>query len=245
VNARLIPCLSPDHPAAEPLWDGVFHNPKLPNPKLFATIKGQFLGLFPKIYEWGWEPSHTEQAHDWLVLACIWHTQDPEYISYPEAITALRVFSPQGRTNAIHFLGQFGRGEADRWSDAIIPFIQNAWPKEAKFQVESTSSAFVSILDDAGDAFDDVFQVVKAHLRPIHRSSLSLYRFYKLPGDDEEPITVKFPEQCLELMHLITPDDPRALPYDVANVLAAIVEAKQELSRDMRYVRLVRLVAER
>lgn len=245
VSARLIPCLSPDHPAAEPLWDGVLHGTNLPDPKLFAALKTQFLGLFPKLYEWGWDSTHYERAHDWLVLACIWHTKDPEYVTYAEAISALRVFSPQGRTNAIHFLGQFGRGEPGRWSDAIIPFIQNAWPKEAKFQVESTSSAFVSILDDAEDAFDDVFQVVKDHLRPIHRSSLSLYRFYKLQGDVEESITAKFPEQCLELMHRIIPVDPRMLPYDLANVIAAIVEVKPELSRDMRYVRLVRLVAER
>lgn len=245
VSERLIPCLAPDHHAAEPLWSGVFHLNRIPDPGLFASIKEQLLGLFPKFYEWGWESSRYESAHDLLVMSCLKHTQDAAYVTYREAIACIRQFTPEGRTNAIHFLGQFGRGSDAAWATAVIPFIRNAWPREARFQVEATSSAFFSLLDDAGDSFPDLYEAVKPHLRPISGSGHGLYGFYRTVGDTKEPVTGKFPEQVLDLINRVTPDDPRSLPYDMDQALAAIVEARPELTRDARYGRLMRLVADR
>ncbi len=245
VGHRLIPCLAPDHHAAEPLWSGVFHLNRIPNPRLFAGMKQQLLGLFPRLYDWGWESSRYEPAHDWLVLACLEHIRDAAYVTFGEAIACIRKFTPEGRTHAIHFLGQFGRGNDDGWATAVIPFIQNAWPGEARFQVESTAAAFLSLLDDAGDSFPETYAAIRPHLRPISRSQHGLYRFYRLIGDTEEPVTLKFPDLVLDMINVVTPEDPRSLPYDMSQALAAIVEARPELARDPRYIRLARLVADR
>lgn len=245
VADRLLPTLAPNNPVAEPMWNGVFHSERLPNPKLFSAIKHNFLGLFPKMYEWGWDSGDSEQAHNWLVLSCIWHVKDPEYVSYSEAISCIRRFSQAGRTNAIHFLGQYARGDADRWSTDIIPFIENAWPGEARYQVESTSVAFLSLFDDAGESFLDLYEAVKPNLRPIHRSFHGLYGFYKPTDEDAKPVAAKFPEQTLDLMNRITPDDPRSVPYDLGEVLTKVAEASPDLARDVRFSRLSQLVAER
>jgi hypothetical protein len=180
-----------------------------------------------------------------LVLACLEHIRDAAYVTFGEAIACIRKFTPEGRTHAIHFLGQFGRGNDDGWATAVIPFIQNAWPGEARFQVESTAAAFLSLLDDAGDSFPETYAAIRPHLRPISRSQHGLYRFYRLIGDTEEPVTLKFPDLVLDMINVVTPEDPRSLPYDMSQALAAIVEARPELARDPRYIRLARLVADR
>ena len=245
VGHRLIPCLASDHHAAEPLWSGVFGLHQIPSPQLFRAMKQQLLGLFPRLYDWGWESSRYEPAHDWLVLACLEHTRDAAYVTFDEAIACMRSFTPEGRTHAIHFLGQFGRGNDDAWATAVIPFILNAWPGEVRFQIESTSAAFLSLLDDAGNSFPDLYAAIRPHLRPISRSRHGLYGFYRLIGDTKEPVTLKFPDLVLDIISIVTPDDPRFLPYDMAQALAAIVETNPDLSRDVRYVRLAKLVAER
>lgn len=243
VAQRLIPCLAPDHPAAEPLWSGVFGLHQIPNPELFSTMKEQLLALFPKLYGWNWENSRYEPAHDWLVLACLDHSRDPAYVSHHEALACIRQFTPEGRTHAIYYLGQFGRGNPDAWVEGVIPFIRNAWPQETRFQVEATSAAFLSLLDDAGDSFPELYGAIRPHLRPISGSRHGLYGFYKLSGDTKEPVTAKFPDLVLDVINCVTPDDPRLLPYDMPRALAAIVEAKPSLSRDVRFVRLSNLVA--
>jgi SIR2-like domain len=245
VGSRLIPCLAPEHPAAEPLWSGVFGLRQIPRPELFGAMKQPLLGLFPRLYDWGWESSRYEPAHDWLVLACLEHVRDAAYVSYDEAISSIRKFTPEGRTHAIYFLGQFGRGKDDGWVKAVIPFIRQAWPPEVRYQVESTSAAFLSLLDDSGDSFPDLYAAIRPYLRPISGSVHGLYGFYRLVGDTKEPVTAKYPDLVLDMVNLVTPEDARSLPYDFADALAAIVEAQPDLVRDPRYIRLARLAADR
>jgi len=187
-----------------------------------------------------------ERAHDWVAQTCIWHHQDDRYTSYDEAIACIRMFSTAGRVNVIHFLGQVGRNSDGAWRGAVAPFIKNAWPREAQYQIEATSAAFVSILDDCGDDFPVVLEAVRPFLRQIHIGHHWLYRFYKNIGDEgEAPICAKFPTETLALMDAIIPDDPAGVPFDLGPVLDQMVEAWPQATRERRFVRLRELVAAR
>ena len=115
----------------------------------------------------------------------------------------MRDFSASGRTDAIHFLGRIGKENDDGWTKSVIPFLTNAWPQEAKYQIESSSSAFLSMVDDAGDHFPQVLAAIRQFLRPILGGHHSHFRFHRAIGDDDEPITLKFPMETLELMFLM------------------------------------------
>lgn len=245
-KARLLPLFAVDHPAAEPAWNGLLHSHRIPGPELFAEIKTQLFAIFPKVYTWNWGVSDLERAHDWVVQTCIWHHEDDRYTSFDEAIACIRAFSTAGRVNVIHFLGQVGRNDGDAWENAVAPFIDNAWPREAQYQIEATSVAFISLLEDCGDHFPTVLEAARPFLRRIHRGHHWLYRFYKDIGDEgEAPISAKFPKETLALMDAIIPDDPSGVPFDLVAVLEQMVEAWPEATRDRRFLRLQELGAAR
>jgi hypothetical protein len=245
-RARLLPLFATDHPAAEPAWNGLLHLHQIPGPEIFVEVKDQLLSIFPRIYDWNWDPSDLERAHDWVAQTCIWHHEDERYTSYDEAITCIRAFSTAGRVNVIHFLGQVGRHGDGAWERAVAPFIKSAWPREAQYQIEATSAAFVSILEDCDDNFPVVFDAARPFLRHIHQGHHWLYRFYKSGGDDgKTPITAKFPQETLAMMDAIIPDDPGGVPFDLGQVLDLMAEAWPEASRDRRFARLRELVAAR
>jgi hypothetical protein len=245
-KARLLPLCAVDHPAAEPAWNGLLHSHHIPRPELFVEVKTQLLTIFPKVYSWNWDSSDLERAHDWVVQTCIWHQNDDRYTSYDEAIACIRTFSTAGRVNVIHFLGQVGRNGDGARQNAVVPFIKNAWPREAQYQIESTSAAFVSLLEDCGDDFPAVLEAVSPFLRQIHRGHHWLYRFYKEIGQEAEtPICAKFPRETLALMDAIIPDDPADVPIDLGSVLDQMVEAWPEATRDRRFSRLRELAAAR
>jgi hypothetical protein len=245
-KARLLPLFAADHPAAEPAWNGLLHAPRIPGPELFVELKTQLLSIFPRVYTWNWDSSDLERAHDWVAQTCIWHHEDDRYTSYDEAIACIRTFSTAGRVNVIHFLGQVGRNGDGAWEKAVAPFINNAWPREAQYQIEETSAAFVSMLEDCGDHFPVVLEAVRPFLRQIHRGHHWLYRFYKNIGDEgQTPICAKFPRETLALMDAIISDDPAGVPFDLGQVLDQMVEAWPEATRDRRFTRLRELVAAR
>lgn len=245
-KARLLPLFAADHQAAEPAWNGLFHSQHIPRPELFAEVKIQLLSIFPRVYAWNWGSSDLERAHHWVSQTCIWHHEDDSYTSYDEAIACIRTFTTAGRVNVIHFLGQVGRNGDGAWEKAVAPFIKNAWPREAEYQIEATSAAFVSLLEVSGNHFPVVLEAVRPFLRQIHRGHHWLYRFYKsVGGDDDTPVTAKFPMETLALMDAIIPDDPAGVPFDLGQVLDLMAEIRPEATRDRRFNRLRELVAAR
>jgi hypothetical protein len=100
------------------------------------------------------------------------------------------------------------------------------------------------MLDDTGEAFPTVFEVLRDFLRPICSSNLVLYRFHREIGE-ENPLTVKFPNETLELLDLIVPDDPRSAPYDLSQVLNLLLETDPSIATNRRYERLREIAASR
>lgn len=127
----------------------------------------------------------------------------------------------------------------------MAPFIKNAWPREAEYQIEATSAAFVSLLNSS-DLFPVVLEAVRNFLRRIHRGHHWLFRFYRsLGGDDDPPVTAKFPMETLALMDAIIPDDPAGVPFDLGQVLDLMADIRPEVTRDRRFNCLRDLVAAR
>jgi hypothetical protein len=128
----------------------------------------------------------------------------------------------------------------------IVALLSSRLSRYTQYQIEATSAAFVSILEDCYEHFPVVFDAVRPFLRQIHQGHHWLYRFYKSGGDDgETPICAKFPRETLALTDAIIPDDPAGVPFDLGPVLDQMVEAWPEATRDRRFTRLRELVAAR
>ena len=245
VTTHMLPWFSLGHSDSEPAWNGLLWGNGIVGPELFEAIKDPFLQLFTRIYEWRWDDEAIRLAHQWLVMTAIRHEQEPRYTSFDEAREAMRRLSDKGRSDVVDHLVRVGQGNDSGWIESVIPFLRDAWPKQAKFQTSNTSVAFLSMLVASGDAFPQVLETVRDFLRPIRQADHLFYGFHRPVAGDEEPIPSRFPSETLELMNLIVPDDPHKVYHDLGKVLALLSEAAPKLTGDPRYHRLQELLAAR
>lgn len=241
---RVIPWFNLAHPASEPAWNGILWSDNMPTPEVWMLIKPAFLGLFPHIYQWDWGDRTAKRAHDWVVLAAAFASDEIDGITFSQARDALRNMDDAGREHVIHFIGRVGKENDDGWNRFALPFIQNSWPQEVKFQTESASRAWVSMLDDAGSAFPAVLKVVRPFFVPIRGAHHWLFGFTREMGGDD-PLSLRFPLETLDMLSCIIADEPRDAPYDLSRVLDTIVEADPSLVTDARFRRLADIVARR
>lgn len=97
------------------------------------------------------------------------------------------------------------------------------------------------MLDDTGSSFPVVYRAVKPFLVPVETDHHPFYRFTREAGEDE-PITVRFPEETLDLLNAVTPQVLSRPPYELTKILALVVETSPDLRGDHRYLRLMDLV---
>ena len=94
----------------------------------------------------------------------------------------------------IWVLAQVGAGNDDGWQKLVVPFIQNAWPNEQKYQTAETTEAWLSLLENTEDSFPRVLTAVRNHLRRVNPQRTVLYEFYR-EGGANELLTTKFPRE--------------------------------------------------
>jgi hypothetical protein len=238
---RLIPMLDFEHPAAEPAWNGFLHSGRLPCQPLIEMIKPLLLSLFPWLERFSWDRNLSRVAAEWLGDMRVFHPNEPSGFSGGEIRLALRAMSDDTRNSFISWLGHIGRGSDNGWEKHVIPFINEDWPKERRFLTTASMSAWLGLLDDAGDHFPAVYEAVKKFLVAVDTDDLPLYQLID-EGNNPKPIAVLFPETTLDLLNRVLPPVVLRLPYELAEALAHIVEVNPDLTSDPRYLRLIDLV---
>lgn len=238
---RLVPMLAFDHPMAEPAWNGFLNDRNLPLPSLVRIIKPQLLNLFPWIEQQSWDADPARVAAQWLGWMSIFRQDPSEGLTKREMRAALRFMSDDIRNSLISWLGTVGQQNERGWVDLIIPFIQDVWPRERVYRTSASVNAWIGLLDDTGDCFPVVYYAVKQFLVPIESDNHPFYRFTR-ELNDEAPITLKFPEDTLDLIDTVTPRTLTRLSYELPEIVSMIIEAKPELGSDARFLRLTDLI---
>lgn len=162
-------------------------------------------------------------------------------ISVNEARNCIRQMSDSNRQDVVFRLGMIGKRANGGWTSHVVPFIENAWPRERKFRTSEIVSSWINLLDDTGDEFPAVLRSVLRFLVPVEKESHWLYRFTKEVGG-EEPLTARHPSEVLDMLDAIVPSDPESAPVELATVLELIEATDPRLTRDRRYFRLIDLV---
>jgi hypothetical protein len=224
--------------------DGFLHSNQLGSIELFGLLKPHFLRVFEFFPDWRWDDQPVSRLHEFLVIACYWHTKSGRYVDYAEARLALQQSNDDGRSHAIWFLGSI-IGEQNVWKSFGKPFILKAWPTEARHQTVSSSRQFASIADASGDNFPEVVHTVSPLLIPSNQLDLFVYTAKEPEGDDEESaakLPRKFPNAMLALLDRLVPDDPSLAPYELGSLVNTIADANAGVRQDPRWRRLNRLV---
>lgn len=238
---RLIPMLAFEHSASEPAWNGFLHGEQVPLPSLRAIIKPLLLDLFPRVEGFAWDRDLSNAAARWLGVMRMLCPNEPNGLSRGEIRSIFRAMSDDTRNRFISWLGQVGQDNENGWAKHVIPLINEDWPRERLYRTSASIRAWIGLLDDTGDCFPAVYEVVKKFLAAVETNDHPFYRF-TLEISDEKPITALFPEATLDLMNRVTPQILTRPPYELPKVLALIAETEPDLTSDPRYLRLIDLV---
>lgn len=68
------------------------------------------------------------------------------------------------------------------WTGFVKPFLLGGWPRQLKYQGEASSRAFVSLVEVAGDRFENVLGIVQDYLRPVAHLDTFAFRMKKDDG---------------------------------------------------------------
>lgn len=238
---RLIPMLAFDHPASEPAWNGFLSCGQNPSPALIELIKPLLINILPWIEGFSWDHDLSDVASQWLGFMRVFHPDQPQGLTKREMRMVLRSMSDESRNRFIFWLGMVGQNNENGWTDLIVPFINEVWPRERRFRTSASLRAWIGLLDDTGDSFREVYEAVKKFLTPVETIEHPFYRFTR-EINEEEPITTRFPEATLDLMNTVTPKTLTRPSYELPKVLALIAETNPALTSDPRYLRLIDLV---
>lgn len=238
---RFIPMLEFDHPASEPAWNGLLSGEEPPGPLLAATIKPLLLRVFPWIEHLSWSGELSNVAARWLGNGRLFQKVGAGGLSKGEMRFALRRMSDETRNGFIGWLSSVGADNESSWSKHVIPLINDDWPREHRYRTAASVRAWLSLLEAAGNYFEDVYVAVKRFLVPVETNDQMLYQFIQ-DIDEDKSLTRLFPVATLDLLNEITPLVLTRTPYELAKVLPLIADAKPDLMSDPRYLRLIELV---
>ena len=175
------------------------------------------------------------------MIASYWHQKDVRYVSFEEARVALQQSNDKNRAHAAWRLAIIVK-EQRAWRSFGKPFIQLAWPREARFQSEATSRQFADMAEKSGNHFPDVVQTILPLLVPVEHLDVMIHRMKKDEDEKETQLAAKFPVPMLALLDRLVPDDPRTAPYDLVSVLNMMAAAAPRLRQDQRWRRLYNIV---
>jgi hypothetical protein len=238
---RVVPMLAFDHPRAEAAWSGFLSDGRVPCPALAEIVKPLLLALFPWVEHFAWDREAFLAGARWLGMLRMFQADEPGGLSPHEMRAALRTMSDDTRNRFIHWLGLVGQAQDDGWTKHVIPFINEAWPRERRFVTTASVRAWIHLLEYTNGSFAKVYGAVKKFLAPVEANDQPFYRFTRELGP-EIPITVQFPDETLDFMDKVTPQILTRPSYQLPKVLALIVDAKPDLVSDPRYLRLIDLV---
>ncbi|KQN76361.1 hypothetical protein ASF04_25530 [Duganella sp. Leaf61] len=238
--SRIVPMLAFDHPSSRPAWNGLLSSETPPDPVLAEKIKPKLLNLFSWIDQCSWGNELSDVAASWLGHGRLFRKRGAGGIGSVELRSALRTMSDTTRNKFIGWLGAVGTDTTGSWVENVIPLINRDWPSEQQYKTPMSVQAWLSLLQETGEAFPDVFEAIKKFLVPIETDEL-LY-WLTQSSDVENSLAERFPETALDLMNVMTPSILTRTPYELATLLIVISSVKPSFLSDPRYIRLIELV---
>ena len=237
----IIPWFDPDHPWSEPAWNGLLRRHRCATPELLSLLKTHFLGVFSRAKAWKWNDDGLRVLHEFLVQGCLRSGEDEAYLTYPEVRLALQTTDDSGRVQCIEYLYDCIERNHVSWHDFGRPFLEEAWPKESRFQSEDAAITLSQIAEVSGDHFPEAVQTILPRLVPIYGDRGFLYRAVSGGGTEEFELATRFPKATLALVNKLVPNNPPGRLSNLDLILDKIAEAKPTLRQDRRWRRLKKI----
>jgi hypothetical protein len=235
----LLPRFDPAHKVAEAAWSGFLAASLMPSPSLFNIMKKYFLRAIGTSSSWTCE--ELKLFGQLLILGLEPARSRRRLLSFEEARNALRSASAIIRQEALWFLRTRAKLK-DAWSNLIVPFFQQVWPKEQKFQTAETTRRLLLFVEELDERFSEGVELIVDYLTPSPEVDLFVFQFGSEGEHGRARLTQQFPHEVLVLLDKIVDAKRPHPPYGLAQVLTQIADAAPTLRHDERWQRLHRLI---
>ena len=237
----VVPWFDLNHPYAEPAWNGFCFAKRMPEPELFSLLKPHFLNVFSLAPTWKWNDEGFRVLHNRLVIGCLWREHHEVYLSVDEARATLRTTNHNGRSHCISFLTDLIEQGEVSWDRFGKMFLNEAWPKESRFQSETTTLNFILLASVTGDNFPDAVDTIAPRLVHVYGNSWFLYRILSGADRKNPNLVDRFPREVLTLINKTVPDNPPGIPFDLNPTLEKIAESEPNVRQNQQWQRLKRI----
>lgn len=228
---HLLPLLDWNRSEAEArsAWEGFLWSPRLYRP-LMEAIKPAFLETVNHYAQLG---KHNEQFAAFLTYTAL----DPgDTFTVAQLAVAIRALPADGlRESAralVRALESAGDQREDYWKNRILPFWERIWPKSNDQASSANAESFASLCIATGGEFSSAMAAIGNWLRVIQDPDYVIRRL------QESGLSVRFPEDALQLLSTILGDQPSWLSKELRQCLDSIGQVAPKLRQDHRYMRV-------
>jgi hypothetical protein len=206
---------------------GFLLNPLVGDKQLYLLLK-------PVLIELAMSEGHS-QRHDTRALSVLfvsgWLTTDDDgtrWLSDDEFRRVLIYGVDDLRTHVLWRIERF-----EDFAEKIA-FLRRVWPLQMAARTPAVVSRLCTLAFDDEPHFPELVGAILPLVSRVHGGSLNL----PLVRAADETITKNYPDQVLELLAVVLPDDVTRWPYGVAQTLERLTQAKAVLGSDPRMIRL-------
>ena len=217
------------------IWAGFMWGANVPHEELYLKLKPHLLMMASE--------RATERRRHVEVLSGLllsgWGSKDKkkrQYVTDEELRSVLLVAGDEFRSHTLWHLGRWGKDKKSNWDTKVLRFLQKAWPKHKGVRTNKTSARLCEIALDQKNNFPAVSKQIAKLVSKIGNEHVFIPEIRKTAKNhddsEEENLAKKYPEDYLNLLYVILPDQPERWPYGAVDVLRIIEESNPKLLND-------------
>lgn len=216
----------------EALWAGFFWRARVPATELFKRIKESILALL--------EGDGAYRRHHLEVLAGIvlagWGTRRDDNGERLISSDELRSFLIRGgsefRQNVLWTLDRWSA--EDHWSTMVPEFLKDVWPKQKSIRTKEMSGRLVDLALSQKNRFPEVAKLVADLVSKVDDQRIFIPELRK----SEETVAAEYPDETLDLLYAVLPENARLWPHGAKEAMEVIGEVKPALASHPKFIAL-------
>lgn len=221
-------------------WDGFFWGARVPNRKLYVRIKDNLLS-YAKMGDKSLRGPNERLAG--IILAG-WGSIDSDtgkrLVSNVEFRDVLLQVDDEFRSKILWQLTRWVEIKVEeqnlRWTEMLPEFLRDVWPRQKIVRTARTSTSLFELAFSNADTFQEIAELILPLLITVNSEYLMLPELRK----SKDNIVDIYPDQTLDLLYAILPENVTTWPHDIVDVLQRIGDAGAYLGSDEKLLELKR-----
>ncbi len=221
------------------IWAGFMWGASIPNEELYLKLK-------PHLLKMASERSSERRRHVEVLSALLlsgWGSKDKkkkQYVSDEELRNILLDAGDDFRSHTLWHLDRWSKDEKSKWDKKVLRFLQKAWPKHKKVRTSKTSARLCDIALMQKNNFPAVSNQVAQLVSKVGTEHVYIPQIRKAAREEEEGdnLASEYPQDYLNLLYAILPDQPERWPDGASDVLRHIEKVAPNLLNDPRLIEL-------